>query len=62
VTLVHVKLTDTADAVAQVLAEKAAGRDSDGAVDLLWINGENFAAMRREDLLHGPFVDALPNA
>jgi putative thiamine transport system substrate-binding protein len=62
ITLVHVKLADTADAVAQVLAEKAAGRDSDGSVDLLWINGENFAAMRREGLLHGPFVDELPNA
>lgn len=61
VTLVQVKLADTADAVAQVLAEKAAGRD-DGAVDLIWINGENFAAMRREGLLHGPFLDELPNA
>jgi putative thiamine transport system substrate-binding protein len=62
VTLVHVKLADTADAVAQVLAEKAAGRDAEGSVDLVWINGENFAAMRREGLLHGPFVDELPNA
>ena len=62
VTLQHVKLADTADAVAQVLAEKSAGRDSDGTVDLVWINGENFAAMRREQLLYGPFLDALPNA
>jgi putative thiamine transport system substrate-binding protein len=62
VTLVQVKLSDTADAVAQVLAEKAAGRDTDGSVDLLWINGENFAALRRADLLHGPFVARLPNA
>jgi putative thiamine transport system substrate-binding protein len=39
----HVKLTDTADAVARVLAEKSAGRTADGSIDLIWINGENFA-------------------
>jgi len=61
VELVHVKLTDTAEAVARVLAEKAAGRTEGGAVDLIWINGENFAAMKAEDLLFGPFVERLPN-
>ena len=57
----HVKLTDTAEAVARVVAEKAAGRDAGGSVDLIWINGENFAAMKRSGLLFGPFVDKLPN-
>jgi len=47
--------------VARVLAEKAAGRDSDGSVDLVWINGENFAAMKANDLLHGPWTEELPN-
>ncbi len=61
VELVHVKLTDTAEAVARVLAEKAAGRDEGGSVDLIWLNGENFAAMKAQDLLHGPFVEQLPN-
>jgi putative thiamine transport system substrate-binding protein len=61
VELVHVKLTDTAEAVARVLAEKAAGRTEGGAVDLIWINGENFAAMKAEDLLFGPFVERLPS-
>ena len=51
ITVKHVKLTDTAAAVARILAEKSAGRDSDGTVDLLWVNGENFAAMKRADLL-----------
>ncbi len=60
--LVHVKLTDTADAVSSVLAEKAAGRDDGGTVDLIWINGENFARMKNAGLLFGPFVDRLPNA
>jgi putative thiamine transport system substrate-binding protein len=58
----QVKLTDTAEAVARVRAERAAGKESGGSVDLIWINGPNFAAMKDEGLLHGPFVDGLPNA
>jgi putative thiamine transport system substrate-binding protein len=61
VTLRQVKLSDTADAVARVLAEKTAGRDAGGSVDLIWINGENFAAMKRQGLLFGPFTGVLPN-
>jgi putative thiamine transport system substrate-binding protein len=61
VLLEHVKLADTADAVSRVLAERAAGQDSGGAVDLIWINGKNFAAMKANDLLFGPFAEALPN-
>jgi putative thiamine transport system substrate-binding protein len=57
----HVKLTDTAEAVARVVAEKAAGREYGGSVDLIWINGENFAAMKANKLLFGPFVQELPN-
>ncbi|MEZ5701173.1 MAG: ABC transporter substrate-binding protein [Burkholderiaceae bacterium] len=60
VQLEHVKITDTADVVKRVRAEKAAGRD-EGTVDLVWINGENFAAMKREDLLMPKWVDNLPN-
>ena len=59
--LVQVKLTDTGDAVSRVLAEKAAGRDGGGSIDLVWINGENFAAMKANGLLHGPWVGAAPN-
>ncbi|WP_371054579.1 ABC transporter substrate-binding protein [Rhodosalinus sp. K401] len=61
VSLEHVKLSDTADAVSRVLAEKTAGRDAGGAVDLIWINGENFAAMKENDLLFGSFAEDLPN-
>ncbi|MDG1378205.1 MAG: ABC transporter substrate-binding protein [Yoonia sp.] len=61
VTLEHVKLTDTADAVTRVLSEKQAGEDSDGAIDLIWINGANFAAMKNADLLFGPYAEQLPN-
>ncbi|QUS37027.1 ABC transporter substrate-binding protein [Falsirhodobacter algicola] len=62
VTLRQVPLADTADAVARVLAEKAAGRDADGSVDLIWLNGPNFLAMADQGLLGAPFVQDLPNA
>ena len=42
-------------------AEQAAGANRDGAVDLIWINGENFAAMKSRALLSGPFARDLPN-
>lgn len=57
----HVKLKDTAEAVTRVVAEKSAGRDSGGTVDLAWINGPNFLALRQQGLLHGPFAQDLPN-
>ena len=60
--LVHVKLDDTANAVSKVVAEKAAGRDHGGAVDLIWINGENFASMKQQGLLMSPgWAERLPN-
>jgi putative thiamine transport system substrate-binding protein len=62
VEVVHVKLDDTAHAVGRILTEKAAGRTEGGSVDLIWINGENFAAMKREGLLHMPgWAESLPN-
>lgn len=62
VKLQHVKISDAADVVKRVRTEKQAGRkDSDGTVDLIWINGENFAAMKRDGLLSAPFAQSLPN-
>ncbi|WP_104202260.1 ABC transporter substrate-binding protein [Billgrantia saliphila] len=57
----HVKIDDTGSAVSRVLAEYSADNHDDGSVDLVWINGENFAAMRENDLLFGPFAERLPN-
>ena len=62
VTLEHVKIGDIAEVVGQLEAAKAVGKDSDGNVDLMWVNGENFAAMKRNDLTWGAFADNLPNA
>ena len=61
VTLEHVKLTDTADAVTRVLSEKQAGENDDGAIDMIWINGANFASMKDAALLYGPYAEQLPN-
>ena len=61
VALEHVKLASTSDAVARVLGEQQAGQTTGGSVDLIWINGENFAAMKSQGLLHGPFAETLPN-
>ena len=52
---------DTAEAVTRVVSEKTAGRDSGGSVDLIWINGPNFLAMKEKGLLHGPFTQVMPN-
>ena len=59
--VIHVKVSDTGTVVNQVLAEKTAGNDKNGKVDLVWINGENFAAMKQQKLLFGPFTENLPN-
>ncbi|RUQ37855.1 MAG: ABC transporter substrate-binding protein [Candidatus Competibacteraceae bacterium] len=61
ITLRHVKVSDIAETVARILAEKNAGRDQEGSVDLLWINGENFRAMKDNGLLYGPFSARLPH-
>ena len=45
VTLRRVPVTDTKDALRRVLAERAAGEE-DGTVDLVWVNGDNFATGR----------------
>jgi putative thiamine transport system substrate-binding protein len=62
VKVTHVKLNDTADAVNRVLAEKAAGTTQGGSVDLIWINGANFASMKSKGLLLGDgWGEAVPS-
>ncbi len=60
ITLTHVKITDTAEVVRRVRDEVKAGA-AQGSVDLVWINGENFLAMKKDKLLFGPFASELPN-
>jgi len=57
----HVKVTDTAEVVKRVQTELAAGRKSDGSIDLMWVNGENFRNLKQGGLLFGPWAESLPN-
>ncbi|WP_295894329.1 ABC transporter substrate-binding protein [uncultured Vibrio sp.] len=61
VTLKHVKVTDIAETTTRLVAEKAAGKNTGGSVDIVWINGENFKSMKDNALLFGPFTQSLPN-
>jgi putative spermidine/putrescine transport system substrate-binding protein len=61
ITLHRVPIADTVDAVNQVLSEKEAGRDP-GAVDLIWINGENFATLKQAGMLYDGWARKLPNS
>ncbi|MFH7524655.1 ABC transporter substrate-binding protein [Aeromonas sp. A5] len=61
VRLVQVKVDDIAQSVSQLLASKQAGKLAGGPIDLLWVNGENFKAMKERELLGAPFTGELPN-
>ena len=61
ITLNRVPVADTVDAVNQVLSEKQAGAEV-GAVDLIWINGENFFTLKQADLLYPGWAQKLPNS
>jgi len=61
VTVRRVPVTDTADAVQQVVTERRAGR-ARGSVDLVWINGENFASGKEAGLWLRDWARELPNA
>ena len=61
ITLNRVPVADTVDAVNQVLSEQEAGKDP-GAVDLVWINGENFASLKQANMLYPGWARQLPNA
>ena len=61
VRLVQVKVDDIAQSVSQLLANKQAGKLAGGPIDLLWVNGENFKALKEQGLLGVPFTGELPN-
>lgn len=61
VTLKHVKVGDIAESTSRLLAEKTAGKNDGGSVDMVWINGENFKSMKNNQLLFGPFAETLPS-
>ena len=60
ITVKRVPIADTKDAINRVLTEKQAGR-TDGAVDLVWVNGDNFATGRQGGLWACGWADHLPD-
>lgn len=62
VTMNQVKITDTGDALNKVLGEVQAGRTSDGSVDAIWVNGENFATGVQANLWSCGWDKTLPNS
>jgi putative spermidine/putrescine transport system substrate-binding protein len=62
VELKRVPITDTAEALKRVIAERRAGKRTGGGVDLIWINGENFASGKQAGLWLDDWAQALPNA
>lgn len=61
ITLNQIPLTDTVEAVNIVLGEKEAGNTDAGAVDMIWINGENFRTMKQGGLAWCGYTETLPN-
>ncbi len=61
ITLNRIPIADAAEVVSLVAGEKEAGKTDTGAVDLIWINGENFRSMRQGALAWCGYVEKLPN-
>ena len=61
ITMKQVPVSGPTEFINQVRDEKAAGKDTGGAVDIMWINGENFRTMKEADLLYGPWAEAVPS-
>lgn len=60
VTLKRVPVADIKEALNRVLAERQAGRD-DGEVDLVWVNGDNFATGQQAGSWRCGWSSQLPN-
>jgi putative thiamine transport system substrate-binding protein len=63
ITVKHVKVSDTSNVVRRILSEKNSKIINNGAVDLVWINGENFSSMKKNNLLlNENWIIQLPNS
>lgn len=60
VTLRRVPITDTSDAISRILSERQAGTRN-GAVDLVWVNGDNFGTAKKAGGWLCGWTSKLPN-
>jgi putative spermidine/putrescine transport system substrate-binding protein len=62
VTVRRVPIANTADAVNRILSEHQAGKSHGGAVDLVWVNGDNFRTGQQAGVWACGWAGQLPNA
>ncbi|MBT0566621.1 ABC transporter substrate-binding protein [Williamsia sp. CHRR-6] len=60
VTLRRVPIADTSDALTRILSERQARR-TDGSVDLVWVNGDNYASGKQAGAWLCGWTASLPN-
>ena len=56
----HTKITDISETVKILLSDKKNNNFKNGKIDLIWVNGENFQRLKKNQLLFGP-VDQVNN-
>lgn len=59
--LQQVRVGDISESVTRLLNEQRSGSER-SAVDLIWLNGENFHALKEAELLLGELSERVPNA
>ncbi len=62
VTLNWVTVGNITDAINITMAEKQAGVQTGGEVDMFWINGGNFYTSQQAGILFGPWAESIDNA
>ncbi len=62
VTINRVGVNNITEAVNITIGEKQAGKDTDGTVDLYWINGSNFMMMQQAGVTFENWSESLPNS
>jgi len=60
INLNHTKITDIAESIKILESDKKIGNFQKGSVDLMWVNGENFHKLKKNQLLFGP-IDKIEN-
>ncbi|PIU01047.1 MAG: ABC transporter substrate-binding protein [Bdellovibrionales bacterium CG10_big_fil_rev_8_21_14_0_10_45_34] len=57
----HIKIDDLPPVIKKVQSDKASGNLTKGTIDVVWLNGENFATMKKSGLLAGPLLSKIEN-
>lgn len=58
----RVGISNITEAINTVIGEKAAGKNSNGTVDIFWVNGSKFMMMEQAGVTFPNWSESLPNA